>query len=120
DRARGVVVQAANLPLFDVPFVEHMERELGLPVAIDNDANVAALAEHRFGAARGSRYSLMLTLGTGVGGGVVIDDRLYRGPTGSAAELGHMVIDKNGPPCPGSCNNDGCLQAFSSPTRPIL
>ena len=70
-------------------------------MAIDNDANVAALAEHRFGAAKGARHSLMLTLGTGVGGGVVIDDRLFRGSTGSAGELGHMVIDKDGPPCPG-------------------
>src|SRR3954452_23755808 len=68
DRARGRVVQAANLPLFDVSFVERMQRTLSLPVAIDNDANVAALAEHRYGAARGARNSLMLTLGTGVGG----------------------------------------------------
>jgi glucokinase len=116
DRARGAVVQAANLPLFNVPFVERMQHALGLPVAIDNDANVAALAEHRFGAAKGARHSLMLTLGTGVGGGVVIDDRLFRGSTGSAAELGHMVIDKDGPPCPGSCNNHGCLEVYCSGT----
>jgi glucokinase len=120
DRANGRVVQAANLPLFNVPFVERMQRELGLPVAIDNDANVAALAEHRHGAARGSRYSLMLTLGTGVGGGVVIDDRLYRGATGSAGELGHMVIDKEGPECPGSCNNHGCLEVYCSGTGLML
>jgi len=120
DRASGTVVQAANLPLFNVPFVDRMQHELGLPVAIDNDANVAALAEHRFGAARGSRVSLMLTLGTGVGGGVVIDDRLYRGATGSAGELGHMVIDKDGPPCPGSCNNHGCLEVYCSGTGLLL
>jgi glucokinase len=120
DRAHGRVVQAANLPLFGVPFVERMQHELGLPVAIDNDANVAALAEHRYGAARGAHYSLMLTLGTGVGGGVVIEDRLYRGATGSAAELGHMVIDKDGPPCPGSCNNAGCLEVYCSGTGLML
>jgi glucokinase len=120
DRASGTVVQAANLPLFNVPFVERMQNELGLPVAIDNDANVAALAEHRFGAARGARHSLMLTLGTGVGGGVVIDDRLFRGATGSAGELGHMVIDKDGPPCPGSCNNHGCLEVYCSGTGLLI
>ena len=89
-------------------------------MAIDNDANVAALAEHRFGAAKGARHSLMLTLGTGVGGGVVIDDRLFRGSTGSAGELGHMVIDKDGPPCPGSCNNHGCLEVYCSGTGLLI
>jgi len=77
---------------------------------------VAALAEHRYGAARGSRNSLMLTVGTGIGGGLVIEDQVFRGSTGSGAELGHMVIDKDGPPCQGNCPNHGCLEAVASGT----
>ena len=84
-----------------------------MPVVIENDANAPALAEHRHGAAAGASHSLMLTIGTGVGGGVVIADRLLRGARGAAGELGHMVIDVNGPPCPG-CPNHGCLESLAS------
>ena len=91
-----------------------MEERLGLPVYVDNDANVAALAEQRAGAARGSSHVAMLTIGTGIGGGLILDGRLYRGSRGGAAELGHVVIDIDGPPCQGACPNRGCLEAMAS------
>jgi glucokinase len=120
DQRRGVVVQAANLPMAEAPAREVLGRETGLHVVIENDANCAAVAEHRHGAAAGYRHSVMLTLGTGVGGGVVIDDRPFRGATGAGAELGHIVIDRNGPPCPGSCNGHGHLEAYCSGTAVTL
>jgi glucokinase len=83
-------------------------------VFIDNDANAAMLAEHRRGAARGARNAVLLTLGTGIGGGLVLDGELYRGTTGSAAELGHVVVDIDGPPCQGDCPGRGCLEALAS------
>ncbi|MDX6651316.1 MAG: glucokinase [Solirubrobacterales bacterium] len=116
DRARGVAIQAVNLPIEDVPLRELMSERLGLPVFIDNDANVAALAEHRFGAARGARNAVMLTVGTGVGGGLIIDGEPYRGSTGAGAELGHIVIDFDGPSCQGSCPSHGCVEALASGT----
>jgi glucokinase len=116
DQERGMAVQAVNLPLTDVPFRDLMAERLGLPVWVDNDANVAALAEHRFGAARGARHTVMLTIGTGIGGGLVLDDEVYRGSVGAAAELGHMVVEIDGPPCQGNCPNRGCLEAVASGT----
>jgi glucokinase len=93
-----------------------MTERLGLPVYVDNDSNLAALAEQRVGAARGARNVVMLTLGTGIGGGIVLDGRLYRGATGAGAELGHMTIDHRGPPCQGSCPGRGCLEVMASGT----
>jgi glucokinase len=93
-----------------------MEERLGLPVFVDNDANVAMIAEHLFGAARGARNAVMLTLGTGIGGGLIVDGKPYRGSTGAAAELGHIVIDADGPECPGNCPSRGCVEAFASGT----
>ena len=116
DQTRGMAVQAVNLPLADVPFRDLMVERLGVPAFVDNDANVAALAEHRFGAARGTRHSVTLTVGTGIGGGLVLDDRLYRGSVGAGAELGHMVVEMDGPPCQGNCPNRGCLEAVASGT----
>ena len=87
-----------------------------MPVFIDNDANVATLVEQRFGAARGANHVVGLTIGTGIGGGLVLDGKLYRGPRGRGAELGHMVIDENGPRCQGNCPNHGCLEAVASGT----
>jgi glucokinase len=116
DRERGVAITAVNLPIENVPIRDLMHEQLGIPVFIDNDANVAALAEHRFGAARGTREAVMLTIGTGVGGGVIIDGELYRGSNGAASEPGHMVIDFDGPPCQGNCPNHGCLETFASGT----
>src|SRR3954447_15773387 len=116
DQRTGTAVMAVNLPIVDFPLRDVMAERLGLPVFVDNDANVAALAEHRWGAAKGTRYSLTLTVGTGIGGGMVLDGKLYRGFSGAGAELGHMVIDMNGPRCQGNCPNYGCLETMASGT----
>lgn len=114
DFEAGRSVSSVHLPLDDVPVRDLMSERLGLPVAVDNDANLAALAEQRHGAGRGSEHVVMLTLGTGIGSGLVLGGRLYRGVSGAAGELGHMVIDLDGPPCRGDCPNRGCLEAFAS------
>jgi glucokinase len=88
------------------------DRLPGRAVVIENDANLAVLAEHRLGAARGFRHVVMVTLGTGIGGGVVVDDRVQVGAAGFAGEIGHMVVDPNGPPCP--CGRSGCWERFAS------
>lgn len=116
DRERGVAVGAVNLPLLDVPIRDLVSEHLGIPVYVDNDANVAALAEHRFGAARGANNVIMLTIGTGIGGGIIIDGQLYRGSTGAGAEIGHLVIDEDGPRCQGNCPNHGCVESLASGT----
>ena len=116
DRRRGVAVMAVNLQLADIPIRDLMRERLGVPVAIDNDANAAVLAEHRFGAARGATNVVMLTIGTGIGGGLVIDGELYRGSAGAGAELGHVVIEADGPPCQGNCPNHGCVEVMASGT----
>jgi glucokinase len=113
DQRTGTAVMAVNLPIVDFPLRDVMNERLGLPVFVDNDANVAALAEHRWGAARGTSYSVTLTIGTGIGGGMVLDGKLYRGSVGAGAELGHMVIDLNGPPCQCNCPNHGCLETMA-------
>ncbi len=114
-RMRRSVI-AVNLPLFDVPFADIMAERLDLPVFVDNDANVAALAEHRAGAARGCNEVVLLTIGTGIGGGLILGGELYRGGVGAAGELGHVVIDMNGPRCQGNCPNRGCVEAVASGT----
>ena len=117
DRKRGLAIVAVNLPITDVPIRDLMTERLdGLPVFIDNDANVAALAEHRFGVARGARNVVMLTLGTGIGGGLILEGRPYRGTIGAGAELGHVVVDLDGPKCQGNCPNHGCIETFASGT----
>lgn len=116
DRERGRVIMSVNVPLEDFGFTEYMKDRCGLPVFIDNDANVAALAELRAGAGRGCRDMIMITVGTGIGGGIIVDGSVYRGATGSAAELGHMVIDVNGPKCQGACENYGCFETMASGT----
>jgi glucokinase len=116
DRDRGLALMAVNLELADVPIRDLVHGRLELPVTLDNDANAAILAEHRFGAARGARNAVMLTIGTGIGGGLVIGGEVYRGSSGAAAELGHVVIDEDGPPCQGNCPNRGCVEAFASGT----
>ncbi len=114
DQERGVAVMTPHLPLADVPIRDLMAERLGLPVVVDNDANCAMLVEHRAGAARGTRHAVLLTLGTGIGGGLIVDGRLVRGMVGAAAELGHMTVDEDGPPCPSGCPNHGCLEALAS------
>jgi glucokinase len=110
DRRTGRGLRATNLPLHDVDLAGDMHRRFGLPVGVENDGNAAALAEWKLGAGRGAHDLVMLTLGTGVGGGLVLDDRLYRG----WAELGHVVVVAGGPPCQGNCHGHGHLEAVAS------
>jgi len=114
DFARGRIVESVNLPLRDVPLRDVLRQRFGLPVVVDNDATAATLGEHTFGAGVGTRDMLMLTLGTGVGGGIIAGGRPYRGHSGAAGELGHVLVDIDGPPCPGNCANRGCLEAYVS------
>jgi glucokinase len=116
DHDQGVAIQAVNLEISDVPLRDLMRERIGLPVYIDNDANVAALAEHLFGASRGAQNVVLLTIGTGIGGGLVLGGEIYRGSTGGAAELGHIVIVEDGLPCQGNCPNHGCVETYASGT----
>jgi glucokinase len=116
DHRSGRAVMAVNLSLEDIPFAAVMAERLGVPVFADNDANVTALAEHRAGAARGASEAVVLTVGTGIGGGLILRGELYRGAIGVGAELGHVVIEADGPPCQGNCPNHGCLEAVASGT----
>jgi glucokinase len=110
----GVAMACNHLPLVHVPVRDLLAERLDLPVVVDNDATAALVAESRWGAARDARDVVMLTIGTGVGGGVLVGGRVLRGASGAGAELGHVVIDAAGPPCPGNCPNRGCLEAFVS------
>jgi len=94
------------------PLAERLERHFGLPALVANDGDAAALAEHRFGAGRGVRHLLYLTVSTGIGGGLIIDGRLHRGERAWAGEIGHMVLKPGGPACP--CGRNGCLEALAS------
>jgi glucokinase len=114
DQERGVAVSTVHLPIRDLPFRDLMAERLGLPVFVDNDATAAMLAEWRFGAAADNTDALLLTIGTGIGGGMVAGGTLLRGAQGAAAEFGHMTIDFDGPLCP--CGSHGCLEAFVSGT----
>jgi glucokinase len=116
DQRSGNAVIAVNLPLKNIRFGDVMSERLGLPVFVDNDANLAALAEHRAGAARGCSEAVLLTIGTGIGSGLILRNELYRGAIGAGAELGHTVIDLNGPPCQGNCPNHGCIESLASGT----
>ncbi|MBX3396640.1 MAG: ROK family protein [Phycisphaerae bacterium] len=109
----GVILSAPNLPGWShVEFVPRLKRLVTLPVVLNNDANAAALGESVCGAGRGVRDMLMLTLGTGVGGGIIIGGRLLRGERGNAGELGHIIVQPGGLPC--NCGQAGCLEAHAS------
>lgn len=108
----GVVRYGPNLDIEDLALRERLEDALGVPVTVVNDATVALFGELRAGAARGARDVVMLTLGTGVGGAVVVDGRLVDGATGMAGELGHVPVLDGGRECP--CGNKGCLEAYAS------
>jgi glucokinase len=116
DRERGVALSAVNLPIENLPLRDLVAERTGLPAFLDNDANVATLAEHLYGAARGAENAVMLTIGTGIGGGLILDGRLYRGAKGAGAELGHMPIDLDGPRCQGNCPGRGCAETMASGT----
>jgi glucokinase len=116
DFATGTVVSSTNIPLAGVPLREEFQRRFGVPVFVDNDANCAALCEAWLVDEPPARNLMMLTLGTGVGGGAVTEGRVFRGSTGLGAEFGHVVIDWAGPPCQGTCPNRGCLETLCSGT----
>ena len=118
DSAEGNVVYANNLGWENFRICDELSRLMGgMIVKIGNDANVAALGEVKFGAARNYSSAVMITLGTGVGGGIVIDGKLVEGNKGAGAELGHIVIVRGGEPC--SCGRNGCFEAYSSATALI-
>ena len=113
--ATGVVEYANNINFIRYPLAEKLSALLdGKPVYIENDANAAAKAEAMAGVAKGAQYSVMITLGTGLGGGIVIDNKVYSGFNFAGAELGHIVIEKGGRPC--TCGRKGCWEAYSSAT----
>ena len=113
DMGRGVVTASPNIPEFqDLPIRERVEERFGLPTLLLNDASAAALGEHTFGAGRGFHHLLYLTISTGIGGGIIADDRLYLGAQGAAGEVGHQVIEAKGPRC--HCGSRGCLEALAS------
>jgi glucokinase len=112
DQRTGEIQGSVNIPLSDLDLRDRMSDRFGVPVAIDNDANAATLAEFVTGAGKDARDMVMLTLGTGCGGGAVIDGKLYRG----WAEFGHMVVEYNGRPCQGSCTGLGHLEGYVTGT----
>ncbi|MFK4115037.1 ROK family glucokinase [Microbacterium sp. NPDC006705] len=112
DRERTTVIHAPNIAWRSEPLKAILCHGTGLPVTIENDANAAGWAEYRFGAGRGVQHMVMLTIGTGVGGAIVLDGELLRGGHGAAAELGHLRVVRDGRPC--GCGQDGCLEQYAS------
>jgi len=112
---RGIVFSSPNVPCWhDEPIGPRLARRLGIRVVVDNDANLHAVGEHWLGAGRGTRNMILATLGTGIGGGLILRNRLWHGESGRAGELGHVVVDPHGPPC--ACGARGCVEAYASAT----
>ena len=114
DRARGVVIVTPNLGWRDFPLRDEVSKRVNLPATLDNDANCATLGEWWCGAAKGGRNVVGLTIGTGIGGGLILDGKLYHGASDAAGEIGHTTIDSTGRRC--KCGNYGCLEAYASGT----
>ncbi len=114
DLKEGVVVYSNNIVWENVPLIGLMQKELNIPMALANDADAAALGEVLAGAASGKENALLLTLGTGVGGGVIINKKIFAGPLRGGCELGHTVIHMGGRPC--TCGRKGCLETYASAT----
>lgn len=112
DPVRGIGVASVNLNWRDVPVKAELEARLGLPCAIENDVKAAALGEARYGAGKGLESLVFLVIGTGIAAGIVLDNKVYRGPTGMAGEIGHAKIERDGPPC--KCGGNGCFEALAS------
>ena len=112
DRENGIVLITPNLGWRDFPLRQRISDALNLPATLDNDANCAVLGEWWMGAGRGARYLVGMTIGTGIGGGIVIDGRLYHGASDAAGEIGHTTIDSTGRRC--KCGNYGCIEAYAS------
>jgi glucokinase len=116
DSEAGILVNPLHLPgWLDVPIVDLAERDFGVPAVLANDASVAALAEFRYGAGRGTGTMLYLTVSTGIGGGAVINGQLHHGAAGNGGEFGHVLVESNGRPC--LCGRSGCLEAYASGTN---
>jgi glucokinase len=112
DAMRGLILTSSNLPAWDrVPLREILSKRFGVPVVLDNDCNAAALAEHRYGAGRGTQHMVYVVFSTGTGAGIIVNGELYRGHIGAAGELGHTVIDVDGRRC--SCGKRGCLMSWA-------
>ncbi len=108
---RATISQAPNFPLWrDIPMKLLIGKQIDLPVLLDNDANLAALGESWMGAGRDVESMILFTLGTGIGGGIILDGNIWRGAWGMAGEIGHITVEKNGPRC--GCGNNGCLEAL--------
>jgi glucokinase len=117
DQDRGLAASSVHLPINGIAFADVMAERLGLPVFMDNDTTLALLAEHRDGAARGERNAVMITLGTGIGGAILVGGELYRGSQGAAGEFGHMIVQAvDGPDCGPGCPSTGCLESVASGT----
>jgi len=113
DRQAGLILNPPNLPGWvRVPLVEHIEKALGRPAVLENDANAAALGEFRYGAGKGARSLVYLTVSTGIGGGIILDGKIWHGLKDGAGEVGHMTLLPDGPVC--GCGNRGCLEALAS------
>lgn len=110
----GVIVEAANLPFSNFPIRDEIQNRVGIPIILENDANVAALGEQWMGAGKGVKNLFLLTLGTGIGGGIIIDGKVLHGFAGMAGEPGHMTVYPDGNPC--GCGNQGCLEKHASAT----
>ncbi len=110
DHVRGVIQFSPNLHWRNVPIVKEIKKEFNLPIYIDNDANVACYGEFLFGAGRGAQNILCVTLGTGVGGGIIIGSKIYHGVGGAAGEIGHITVESKGRKC--NCGNHGCMEAY--------
>jgi glucokinase len=112
DRSRRTVLFSPHLPWHMEPLADNLSTRLGLPVILENDANAAAWGEHRFGAGQTLQDFILVTIGSGIGAGIVVDGRLLRGAHGLAGELGHTVVEPDGPCCP--CGRRGCVDSFAS------
>ncbi|MDO8886317.1 ROK family protein [Candidatus Oleimmundimicrobium sp.] len=112
DFKSGTVIFSPNLPFRNFGFKDAMYQHFKIPIFLDNDANVAVWGEKCFGAGRNASEIVGVTIGTGIGGGLIINDKIYRGAVGCAAEIGHMIIDRNGPRC--GCGNYGCFEAMAA------
>ncbi|HKL76535.1 MAG TPA: ROK family protein, partial [Halanaerobiales bacterium] len=111
---KGIIYESANLPIKNMEIVDLIEKETGINTYLQNDANTAALGEKVFGVGKEADDLLYITISTGVGGGIIINGKIYYGHTGNAGEIGHMTVDPTGPQC--GCGNYGCLESFSSGT----
>lgn len=115
DTKKGIVKNTPNLPgWIDIPLLQILKSEINLPMVLENDANAAALGENLYGAGKGIDNFVYITISTGIGGGVVLNGRLFKGQDGNAAEIGHMTINFDGPRC--GCGNQGCWEAYASGT----